>query len=172
MPTGVDWNSHLHLLDSVDVVNLGLVVVEKLVVVEETGYLDLGVLEGVAGVDDVLLEGEGEVAAYGAGRSLAAVGGAGEGAHDLNGVVAGVAAHDDGRLEHGNLDLREEWLVGQVRVVFVEELVGELHHLHAAEVKAFLLEAARDFAHEPAHQAVGLQDNECFLYHGRVILCS
>ena len=50
----------------------------------------------------------------------------------------------------------------QVGIVLAENLIGQLHHLHAANAEALALEDVGDFSYEGALQGAGLQENEGF----------
>ena len=95
----------LQLLYAVDEVDIGLIVCEELVVLEESLDFHFGMLKRIAGMDDVLLEGHGEIAAYGSGSSLATVGRTRKGSYHFDSIKTAVAAYNHGAAQHGILDL-------------------------------------------------------------------
>ena len=147
----------LALAIAIDVGKGATLIVEDLLRTEETGYLDGSVLYGVGGVDDVLLVAHGVVAADGARGSLTAVGDTCHRAHHLDSLNARDSHCHDGRGLHGGTEAGEEGLVDEVGVVLTENLVAQLHHLHAGDAETTTLKTVNDFANQLALYTTGFQ---------------
>ena len=102
--------------------------------VEEALDFDSSIFDRVGGVADVFHAGGANVAADGAG-------GDGAGAHEFN-------------------NLRKEWPIGDVRVVFLEEVIGEGDELGGADFEAGFFKPADDFACVMAVEAVRFEQYE------------
>ena len=101
-------------------------------------------------MDYVFLIRHREVAADGSGERFASVSGACERADHGDGLDSLKDHDDDGRCGHRTEYQREEWFADEVRVVLVQKLFGELHHFHAGNGEALLLEAGENFADKSA----------------------
>ena len=150
------------LVVGVKIVERGGPVAENFFRTEETRQFNGCRLGRVGRMDDVFLETHAIVAADGARSGQSSVGGAGQRAHGRHGVHAGQAERHDGGRHHRVLHALEKGLRAQVGIVLTEDGVVELHHFHAADLQAFLLKDADDFAGQRALQRAGLQQYECF----------
>src|SRR5690606_5255909 len=150
---------------------------DQLALVEEDADLALGRGRGVGAVDDVLVDGRGQVAAHGAWGGVLGV----RRAHHLPPLGDGVLAlHDHG--DHGaggdeGDEPLEERLALVLAVVTLGQLAADLHHLERPDLEALGLDASDDRAGQAAAAAVGLDHGEglfnCHgwgLYHGGGLL--
>mgnify|MGYP001049747841 CR=1 FL=1 len=128
--------------------------------VEETLHFDSGVFRGVGGVADVFHAGGAHVAADGSGGGFGGIGGAEEIADGGHSVFAFEHEGEHGAGAHELDDFREERAVGNVRVVFLEEVIGEGDKFGGADFEAGFFKAADDLAGMAAIEAVGFEQYE------------
>ena len=128
--------------------------------VEEALDFDGGVFWGVRGVADVFHAGGAHVAADGSGGGFCGIGGAEEVADGGHGVFAFEHEGKHGAGAHKFNDLWEKGAVGNVRVVLLEEIVGEGDELGGADFEAGFFKASDDFASVVAVEAVGFEQYE------------
>ena len=125
--------------------------------VEKPLYLDGGVFNGVAGVADVFHAGGTHVAADGAGGGLGGIGGAKEITDGLYCVFALKYECQHGARAHELDDVRKERPISNVRVVLLEQFVGECDELGGADFKAGFFKAANHLAGVVAIETIGFQ---------------
>src|SRR5690606_12102613 len=146
---------------------------DQLALVEEDADLALGGGGGVGAVDDVLVDGSGQVAADRAGGGVLRV----RGAHHLAPLGDGVLAlhhhGDDGARGDERDESLEERLPGVLAVVALGQLAADAHELQRPDREALGLDAGDDRAGQAAAHAVRLDHGEglfdchgCGLYHG------
>ncbi len=157
-PFAVDWK--MGRGGSVDVV-------EDFLGLEEALDFDFCAFGGVGSVADVEHAVGAVVAADGAFISLHGVGGPEDAAHAGDDAGAGEHEGDHGAGLHEVRQGGEQGLVinnevDDVGVVFAQDGVVELHHLHAAEAEAFGQEALQDDTGEVLADAVRLEKNKGF----------
>ena len=128
--------------------------------VEKTLYFDSGVFYGVGGVADVFHAADAEVAADGSDGGLRGICGAEEVANGLDGVFAFEHEGEYGAGAHKFNDLWEKGAVGNVRVVFLEEVIGEGDKLGGADFEAGFFKASDDLTGVMAVEAVWFEQNE------------
>ena len=109
---------------------------------------------------DVFHAGGAHVAADGSGGGFCRIGGAEEIADGGDGVFAFENEGEHGAGAHKFYDLGEERAVGDVGVVFFEEIVGEGDKLCGADFEAGFFKASDDFAGVMAVEAVGFEQYE------------
>ena len=114
--------------------------------VEEALDFDSGIFDRVRGVADVFHAGGAHVAADGAGWGFGGIGGAEEIADGGHSVFAFEHKGEHGAGAHKFNDLREKGAIGDVRVVFLEEVIGEGDELGGADFEAGFFKPADDFA--------------------------
>jgi len=115
-------------------------------------------------VDDVCLVGHAEVSTEGAGGGLATVGDARHGAEHAHGINAADAHHYYRGGRHRLDNLREEGLVDQVGVMLAQNLLIQLHHLHAADNQTLTFDAGDDLTHQEPADCRRLEDAQCLLH--------
>src|SRR5215210_1395834 len=123
---------------------------------EEEAELPRCALGGVRAVDQVVRQGEGEVAPDGAWRGLGRVRGAHKVPHNLYGALTPYPHRDDGGRCDELDELVEERLVAVLCVVLLGEVAAHVHKLHRVDVQALGLDAADDLTDEAAADAVPL----------------
>ena len=128
--------------------------------VEETLHFDSGVFRGVGGVADVFHAGGAHVAADGSCGGDRGIGGAQQIADGGDGVFAFKHEGEYGAGAHKFNDLWEKGAVGNVRVVFLEEVIGEGDKLGGADFEAGFFKASDDLAGVMAVEAVGFEQYE------------
>ena len=114
--------------------------------VEEALDFDGGIFDRVRGVANVFHAGGAHVAADGAGGGLGGIGGAEEIADGGHSVFAFEHKGEHGAGAHESNNLRKEWPVGDVRVVFLEEIIGQGDELGGADFEARFFKPADNFA--------------------------
>jgi len=114
--------------------------------VEEALYFDGGVFGGVGGVADVFHASGAHVAADGAGGGFCGIGGAEEITNGGHSIFAFEHEGENGAGAHKFNDLRKKGAVGDVRVVFLEEIIGEGDELGGADFEAGFFKTTNDFA--------------------------
>ena len=125
--------------------------------VEEALDFDGGVFCRVGGVADVFHTGGAHVAADGSGGGFCGIGGAEEIANGGHGVFAFEHEGQHGAGAHKLNNLGEERAVGNVRVVLLEEIVGDGDELGGADFEAGFFKASDDFTGVMAIEAVGFE---------------
>lgn len=133
---------------------------EQFVVAEEAAHFDGGGLGAVAGVADVDHLIDAEVPADGAGIGFPGVGGAEQFADAGDGIFSLQRDGDDGAALHERDDFRKERPIGDMGVVFLEEIMGERHHFDAAEPEPLAGKAAEHLADEVFGDAIGFAEDE------------
>lgn len=124
---------------------------------EESFDLDLGVLQRIGAVDEILGSAESIIAADGAGSGLLEFGGAHEYSHAFYRVRTFDYHRQHGTGSHKGNDFGEEGLVGQVRVMLLKNSFVQLHGLGSGNLIAFVLDTADDSADQASFQRVGLE---------------
>ena len=114
--------------------------------VEEALDFDSGIFDRVGGVADVFHAGGAHIAADGAGGGFGGIGGAEEIADGGHSVFAFEHEGENGAGAHKFNDLREKGAVGDVRIVFLEEIIGEGDELDGADFEARFFKPADNFA--------------------------
>jgi len=114
--------------------------------VEEALDFDSSIFDRVGGVADVFHAGGAHVAADGAGGGFGGISGAEEIADGGHSVFAFEHEGEHGAGAHEFNNLRKEWPVGDVRVVFLEDIIGEGEELGGADFEAGFFKSADDFA--------------------------
>ena len=114
--------------------------------VEEALDFDSGIFDRVRSVADVFHAGGAHVAADGAGGGFGGISGAEEIADGGHSIFAFEHEGEHGAGAHKFNDLREKGAVGYVRVVFLEEVIGEGDELGGADFEAGFFKPADDFA--------------------------
>ena len=142
----------------------GISELEDFARLEEALDLGFGGFDGVGGVADVAHLGlgvlEAEVTADRAGRSLGGIGRSEEVAHAGDHVLTFESEGDHRSLLHESADGWEERLVGDVRVVLGENLVGQREHLDTPDHKTFRLEPSQNLAGEIFLNRVRFEQNK------------
>ena len=128
--------------------------------VEETLHFDSGVFRGVGGVADVFHAGGAHVAADGSCGGDRGIGGAQQIADGGDGVFAFEHEGEYGAGAHKFNDLWEKGAVGDVRIVFLEEIIGEGDELDGADFEAVFFKTTNNFAGVMAVEAVGFKQYE------------
>lgn len=140
---------------------------EQFVLREETFHLGSSGLRGIGGMADIDHHVDAEIAADGALVGLARIGGAEEGAHAGDGVIARQGEGDDGGLLHEFANVGEERFGRDVSVMFLEQGIGELEHLDASNFQAGGFEPGESLTDESFADGVGFEENERgFVWHG------
>ena len=128
--------------------------------VEEALDFDSGIFDRVRGVADVFHASGAHVAADGAGGGFGGIGGAEEIADGGHSVFAFEHEGEHGAGAHEFNNLRKEWPVGYVRVVFLEEIIGEGDELDGADFEAVFFKTTNNFAGVMAVEAVRFEQYE------------
>jgi len=127
---------------------------------EEALDFDCGIFDRVRGVADIFHASGPHVAADGAGGGFGGIGGAEEITNGGHSIFAFKHEGKHGAGAHKFNDLGEERAVGDVGVVFFEEIVGEGDELGGADFEAGFFKASDDFASVVAVEAVGFEQYE------------
>ena len=128
--------------------------------VEETLDFDSGIFDRVRGVADVFHASGAHVAADGAGGGFGGIGGAEEIADGGHSIFAFEHEGENGTGAHKFNDLRKKGAIGDVRIVFLEEIIGEGDELDAADFEAVFFKTTNNFASVMAVEAVGFKQYE------------
>ena len=119
-----------------------------------------GVFGAGGGVDEVVLNGEGHVAADGAGFGFHGVGGSHHGADGSDRVGAGDGHGDDRAAGEIVDDVFEEGAFAVLVVVGFDGFARGVHQFHSGDFEAAEFDTARDFADEVALDAARLDEDE------------
>ena len=114
--------------------------------VEEALDFDSGIFDRVRGVADVFHASGAHVAADGAGGGFGGIGGAEEIADGGHSVFAFEHEGENGAGAHKFNDLRKKRAVGDMRIVFLEEIISKCDELGGANFEAGFFKPVDDFA--------------------------
>ena len=132
---------------------------------EETVNFNFCGFGAVARMYDVLLKTHGEVATNGSRFGFTPVGYARQFADSLNGIHSFPAHGNDRCGHHRVLHALEERFRCEMGIMFAQNSIIELHHLHAAEMESFLLKSFGHFSNKTPLECTRFQQHKSFLYH-------
>lgn len=139
-------------------------VIKDFLWLEEAVEFNHRILRRVGSVDDVLLEAHTEVTTDGAWCSLTTVCTARHGSHRLNSVHTFIAAANHWSRHHRVLNTLKERFRCQVCVVFVKQLIRQLHHLHATESQPLTFESGCYLSYDSSLHCTRFQYYKRFLH--------
>ena len=121
---------------------------------EESLDFDSGVFCRIGGVADVFHAGSAHVAADGAGGGFGGIGRAEEIADGGHSVFTFEHKGEHGAGAHKFNDLWKKGAIGDVRIVFLEKIIGQGNELGGADLKSRFFKPADNFAYVMAVEAV------------------
>ncbi len=149
-------------------VSEGKLVAIDFAVGEEALYFFLGSFQTIRCMSDVDHHVCAELCAQCARCCFLAVGHTEHIADFVDDVVAFDDHGNDWKRGHERFDVWVEWLIGNVRVMFLENVWCQLDHFATADRETGFLEAGNDFAAETAFNGVWLKENKRALHKNEV----